>query len=106
MKTIACQLAMAAAVAVVACGCCTVCHKEMVVPLNTVPAAVQATIQAHTYGGVVDRVEKETLKSGVVFEAVVKGSDGVYSEVKVAEDGKLLKYKAGRVGQPHVEMIK
>jgi len=43
--------------------------------------------------GTVDKVEKETMKSGVVYEAKVKGAEGQCSEIKVAEDGKLLKYK-------------
>ena len=63
-------------------------------PWNNVPAVVQSTIQAHTYGGAVGKVEKETIKYGVVYEAKVQGPDGQCSEIKVADDGKLLKYKA------------
>lgn len=103
MRTLTSQLAVATAIAAMAAGCSTFCHKEMNVPLNTVPAVVQATIQAHTYGGTVDKVEKETMKSGVVYEAKVKGPDGQCSEIKVAEDGKLLKYKAEKKCDHHGE---
>jgi hypothetical protein len=54
---------------------------------------VQSTIQAHLYGGTVSKVEKETMKCGVVYEAKVKGNEGQCSEITVAEDGRLLKYK-------------
>ena len=101
MRTLVNQLAVVTAIAAVAVGCSTFRHEEMKVPLNTVPAVVQATIQAHTYGGTVDKVEKETMKSGVIYEAKVKGPDGQCSEIKVAEDGKLLKYKAGKECRYH-----
>jgi hypothetical protein len=77
-----------------AAGCCTYHHKEANVSWTDVPTVVQSTIQAHEYGGTVaSKIEKETTKNGIVYEAKVKGTDGKYSEVKVAEDGKLLKYK-------------
>ncbi len=78
-----------------AAGCSTMCHKETNVSWTDVPTVVQSTIQAHEYGGTVaGKIEKETTKTGIVYEAKVKGTDGKCSEVKVAEDGKLLKYKA------------
>jgi len=89
-----CQLALVVAIAAVASGCSTFRHEEVKVTWDTVPAVVQSTIQAHTYGGTVGDVEKETMKGGVVYEAKVKGPEGQCSEIKVAEDGKLLKYKA------------
>ena len=80
------------AMAAIVSGCNTFHHEGVKVPLNSVPAVVQTTIQAHTYGGTVGKVEKETKKCGVVYEAKVKGPGAQCSEVKVAEDGKLLKY--------------
>ena len=93
MRTLAGQLAVAVAITASISGCCSFGEKEVVVPLNAVPAAVQATIQSHTFGGTVAKVEKETKKCGVVYEAEVKGPGEQCAEVKVAEDGKLLKYK-------------
>ena len=106
MRKSTCQLGFVMAVAAVAAavsGCSTFHHEEVNVPWDTVPAVVQATIQAHTYGGTVDKVEKEPMKSGVVYEAKVEGPDGQCSEIKVAEDGKLLKYKAAKMCEHHGE---
>ena len=97
------QWAFVFATAALVSGCCTYCQKEVNVPLNTVPALVQSTIQAHTYGGTVGKVEKETTKCGVVYEVKVEGQAGQCSEIKVAEDGKLLKYKAGKEKKNHVK---
>jgi len=41
-------------------------------------------------------MRKLTYGLGVVYEAKVKGPNGQFSEVKVAEGGKLIKYKAGK----------
>ena len=94
MRALAFQLAFVVAIAAVVSGCSTVREEEVKVSWDAVPAVVQSTIQAHTYGGTVGKVEKETMKCGVVYQAKVEGPDGQCSEVKVAEDGKLLKYKA------------
>jgi len=101
MRKSMCQWAFVLAIAALVSGCCTYCQKEENVPLNTVPALVQSTIQAHTYGGTVGKVEKETTKCGVVYEVKVEGQAGQCSEIKVAEDGKLLKYKAGKDKKNH-----
>ena len=87
------SLALVVALAAVVSGCSTFRSEEVTVPWNSVPAVVQSTIEAHTYGGTVGKVEKETKKCGIVYEAKVKGPDGQCSEIKVAADGKLLKYK-------------
>jgi len=47
MKKSMCQWGFVVAVAAVVSGCCTVCHKEVNVPLDTVPAVVQSTSRAH-----------------------------------------------------------
>ena len=96
MRKSACQWAFVVVVAAAVSGCSTYCHKEANVPLDAVPAVVQATIQAHTYGGTVSKVEQETEKCGLVYEAKVKGPDGQCSEINVAADGKLLKYKTSK----------
>ena len=96
MKKLICQLGFVIGVTALITGCSTMCHKdqkETNVPWASVPAVVQSTIQAHQYGGTVGTVEKETMKCGIVYEAKVKGPGSKCSEVKVAEDGKLLKYK-------------
>ena len=96
MRKSTCQWAFVVASAAVVLGCSTFRHEEVNVPWDNVPAVVQSTIQAHTYGGTVGKVEKETMKCGVVYEAKVQGQGGQCSEIKVAEDGKLLKYKVGK----------
>jgi len=86
-------LVLVAALAAVVSGCSTFRSEEVTVPWNSVPAVVQSTIEAHKYGGGVSKVEMERTKCGIVYEAKVQGQAGKCSEVKVAEDGKLLKYK-------------
>ena len=93
MKKSVCLWAFVVAAAAVFTGCSTMRPEEVNVPWSTVPAVVQSTIQAHLYGGTVGKVEVENMKCGVVYEAEVKGPDGQRSEVKVAADGKLLKYR-------------
>jgi len=62
------------------------------IKLSNCPAAVQQTIKDNSGGGKVKEVEKETKQDGtVVYEADVKKSDGTKIEIKVAEDGKLIK---------------
>lgn len=90
------QWALVAAIAALVSGCTTFRCEEVAVPWNNVPPVVQTTIDAHKYGGVVSKVEMERTKCGLVYEATVQGQSGKCSEVKVAEDGKLLKYKAER----------
>ena len=94
MRRLTCQFAFVAAMAAVVAGCSTFRHEEVTVAWTDVPGVVQATIQAHAYGGTVGKVEKEKTKCGIVYEAKVKGQDGQCGEMKVADDGRLLKYKA------------
>ena len=96
MKKLTYRLGFVVAVAALAAGCCTVSHEEVNVTWDTVPVVVQTTILAHQYGGTLGKIEKETMKCGTVYEAKVKGPDGHCSEVKVAEDGKLIKYKTSK----------
>ena len=96
MQKLTYRLGFGVVVAALAAGCSTFHNEEVNVPWDSVPAVVQSTIQAHQYGGTVGKVEKETNKCGTVYEAKVKGSDGQCSEVKVAADGKLIKYKTSK----------
>ena len=96
MRKLTYRVGFVVAVAALAAGCSTFHNEEVNVPWDSVPAVVQSTIQTHQYGGTVDKVEKETSECGVVYEAKVKGPNGQSSEVKVAEGGKLIKYKAGK----------
>jgi hypothetical protein len=69
--------------------------KEEKIQWSSVPAAVQKTITENAGGGKVEEVEKETKtkhgKSVTVYEAKVNKSDGKKVEIKVGEDGKLIK---------------
>src|SRR5690349_2953147 len=68
--------------------------KDQTVEWKDVPAAVQKTIMANANGGTVSKVEKETKKGKTVYEADVKGTNGSELEIKVAENGDLIKAKA------------
>lgn len=96
MKKSMYSLGLVVAVAALAAGCSTIHHEEVYVSWDSVPAVVQSTIQSHRFGGTVSTVEMETDKCGTVYEAKVKGPDGQRSEVKVAGDGKLIKYKTSK----------
>ena len=93
MKKLYGQFAVVVAVSALASGCGTFHHEEKNVQWDTVPAVVQGTVQAHLYGGTVDTIEREQNDHCVVYEVKVNGSQGWHSEIKVGEDGKLLKYK-------------
>ena len=62
---------------------------------DNVPAVVQKTITENAGDGKIEEIEKETEtkhgKSITVYEAKVKKSDGKKIEIKVGEDGKLIK---------------
>lgn len=62
---------------------------------SDVPASVQKTITENAGGGKIEEIEKETEtisgKKTTVYEADVKQPDGKKIEIKVGEDGKLIK---------------
>ena len=62
---------------------------------SSLPAVVQETITENAGGGKIEEIEKETKtkngKSVTVYEVEVKKSDGKEVEIKVGEDGKLIK---------------
>lgn len=70
-------------------------EKEEKVEWASVPAVVQKTITENLGDGKVEEIEKETKtkdgQSVTVYEAKVKKSDGKKIEIKVSEDGKLIK---------------
>lgn len=70
-------------------------EKEEKIQWSSVPAVVQKTIKENAGDGKVEEIEKETKtkhgKSVTVYEATVKKSDGKKVEIKVGEDGKLIK---------------
>ena len=80
-------------------------EKEERIPWADVPPAVQKTITDHAGGGKIEEIEKETKTQHVrilhfdsdkivtVYEAEVEKPDGKEIEIRVDEDGKLLKIK-------------
>jgi len=70
-------------------------EKEEKVQWASVPVVVQKTITENLGNGKVEEIEKETKtkdgQSVTVYEAKVKKSDGKKVEIKVSEDGKLVK---------------
>ena len=70
-------------------------EKEEKVQWTSVPGVVQKTITENLGGGKVEEIEKEIKtkdgQSVTVYEARVKKSDGKKIEIKVGEDGKLIK---------------
>lgn len=64
-----------------------------VIDLSSAPAAVQSTIAAHLAGGTVSKVESETKKGVVRYEAEIKTPDGKEMDLTIAADGTLLKTK-------------
>lgn len=51
---------------------------------------MQQTITEHAQGGEVLKIEKETEKNAVVYEAKVRKADGKKIEIKVDENGNLV----------------
>ena len=100
MQKVAMVAAAGTTIAFLFAGCAMFRGDEKVA-WDSVPAVVQSTIQAHANGGTVARVEKETEKGRVVYEAKVKGKDGECTEVAVAEDGTLVKTEADHAEGEH-----
>jgi len=67
-------------------------ENEVKVAFKDVPAAVQKTIQREAFGATIDSVEKEKHDGKTVYEADAN-IDGHNYEIKVGEDGLLLKKK-------------
>lgn len=63
------------------------------VPLSQVPEKVQQTIKEHTQNGMIEHVEKRTMKKKViVYQAKVIKPDGKTIEITVEEDGTFVKF--------------
>lgn len=67
--------------------------KAQKVRLNDLPAAVQAAIKSNLNGGRIAEITRETKNGAPAYKAEVKGNDGKFYKVTVAEDGKLLEVK-------------
>ena len=64
-------------------------EKEETVTLDSVPAAVRATIEKHSAGGTIKEIEREEEDGKTVYEAEVM-KDGKKWEFEVGADGTLL----------------
>ncbi|UCD30125.1 MAG: PepSY-like domain-containing protein, partial [Planctomycetota bacterium] len=69
-------------------------ENEENVSIDQVPAAVKATILAEAQGADIQEIERETKNGKTVYEAEWN-LDGKEIEIKVAEDGTLLKREMG-----------
>ncbi len=65
-------------------------ESEEQITLDQCPPAVQETIKIQAAGGVVKEIEKEIKDGKTVYEAEIL-KDGKTIEIKVAEDGTLIK---------------
>jgi len=69
--------------------------KEEKIQWSSLPPVVQKTITENVGDGKIEEIEEETkTKSGklvTVYEVEIKRSDGKEIEIKVREDGKLIK---------------
>jgi len=87
------RVALPVALAFVASGCES--EKEEKVQWSSLPTVVQETITENAGNGKIEEIEKETkIRNGkpvTVYEVEVKKSDGKEVEIKVGEDGKLIK---------------
>ena len=70
-------------------------EKEEKVQWSSLPAVVQETITENAGDGKIEEIEKEAKKKNgepvIVYEVEVKKLDGKEIEIKVGEDGKLIK---------------
>ena len=70
-------------------------EKEEKVQWSSLPAVVQETVTKNAGDGKIEEIEKETkTKNGkpvTVYEVEIKKFDGKEFEIKVGEDGKLIK---------------
>ena len=82
-------------------GCASMHHEEgkdddekneTKITIDRAPAPVQATLQTETSGGKITDLDKETDDGKTIYEADATIGDKAY-EIKVAEDGTLLKKK-------------
>jgi hypothetical protein len=69
---------------------CASTEKEVSITIEDVPAQVRATIEREAAGGVIEDIELETGKDGlVVYSADTRIAGKVY-DIEVAEDGRLI----------------
>ena len=65
--------------------------KEEKVTLEQVPAKVKETIHKHVGDGKITEIEKEKHNGATIYEVEYKTAKGEKHELKIGEDGKLLK---------------
>ena len=86
-------VALPVALAFAASGCEN--EKEEKIQWSNLPTMAQKTITENAGDGKIEEIEKETKtkngKSVTVYEVEIKKSDGKEIEIKVGEDGKLIK---------------
>lgn len=61
------------------------------VPIESVPAAVRATIDRETAGGVVEEIELDVARDGTTVYEVEYRLEGQKHEIEIATDGTVLK---------------
>lgn len=87
--------ALAILVLPIALALATSAFADEKVQWSDVPAAVQKTITENSGGGKIEEIEEETEtidgKRTPIYEADVRKKDGSKIEIKVREDGKLIK---------------
>jgi len=76
---------------------------EQKLEMKDLPAVVQKTIQDSLAGGTVTDIEKESENSETHYSADVKKANGDKVEIKVAEDGNLIKVGADEVKEEENE---
>ncbi len=59
--------------------------------LEQVPAKVKETIQSHVKDGKIPEIEREKEGNATVYEVEYKSAKGTEHELKIGEDGKVLK---------------
>jgi len=74
---------------------CSDASKVEISNISACPAAVQKAFQDYANGVQFKNVEKDTKKDGrIVYEAKGKTADGRKIEIKVEDDGRLVKFES------------
>lgn len=63
------------------------------VALDQVPAVVKVTIQKHVQDGKLEEIERDKENGVTTYEVEYRAKGGTRYELRIAEDGKLLKKK-------------
>lgn len=72
------------------------------VPLSKIPERVQHTIKEYTQGGMIENVEKRTMKKKItVYEAEVIKPNGESINIIIEEDGTFIEMRQPHKIKPH-----